>query len=155
MASPNRYFTENSRSVPLPKALSSMTFFVRAQPVFLHRKGEGSFLLSEFECPRTILIEQQQEHHIFFMDVPPPLPPPRTRRCSRAIFFLILLICVNDINCIDYYYLFKNKIWKKKCYPRPSTWYPRPRHGTLDPRQKDRLARKRLNTIVLIKFDKV
>ena len=25
--------------------------------------------------------------------------------------------------------------------PRPSTWYPRPRHGTLDPhpRQKDRL----------------
>ena len=33
----------------------------------------------------------------------------------------------------------KTKIWKKKCYPRPSTWYPRPRHETLDPRQKDRL----------------
>ena len=31
------------------------------------------------------------------------------------------------------------KKWEKKCYPRPSTWHPRPRHGTLDPRQKDRL----------------
>ena len=28
----------------------------------------------------------------------------------------------------------KKKNWKKKCYPGPSTWHPRPRHGTLDPR---------------------
>ena len=34
----------------------------------------------------------------------------------------------------------KKKIWKKKCHPRPSTWHPCPRHGTLDPRQKDRLV---------------
>ena len=56
-----------------------------AQPVYLHGKGEGSLLLSEFECPRTILIkqqqQQQQQHRIFFMDVPelfsiPPPPPP-------------------------------------------------------------------------------
>ena len=26
----------------------------------------------------------------------------------------------------------KKKNWKKKCYPRPSTSCPRPRHGTLD-----------------------
>ena len=68
-----------------------MTFF-KAQPVYLHRKGEGSLLLSEFECPRTILIkqQQQQQHHIFFMDIPElfSIPPhPTTGRCSRAIFF--------------------------------------------------------------------
>ena len=28
----------------------------------------------------------------------------------------------------------KKKKLEKKCYPRPSTWHPRPRHGTLDPR---------------------
>ena len=40
----------------------------QAQPVYLHRKGEGSLLLSEFECPRTILIkQQQQQQHIFFI----------------------------------------------------------------------------------------
>ena len=39
-----------------------------AQPVYLHRKGEGSLLLSEFECPRTILIkQQQQQHHMHFL----------------------------------------------------------------------------------------
>ena len=58
-----------------------MKFFL-AQSVYLHRKGEGSLLLSEFECPRTILIKQQQkqQHHIFFMDVPElfSIPPPST-----------------------------------------------------------------------------
>ena len=39
----------------------------------------------------------------------------------------------------------KKILEKKKGYPRPSTWNPRPRAGTLDPstldpRQKDRLS---------------
>ena len=66
-ASPNRYFTENSSWVPLPKRYD---IFFKAQPVYLHRKGEGSLLLSEFECPPTILIkqqQQQQQQHIFFI----------------------------------------------------------------------------------------
>ena len=50
----------------------------------------------------------------------------------------------------------KKKNWKKKCYPRPSTWYPRPRHGTLDPRQKDRLSeddlRSRIVGTFVVKF---
>ena len=54
--------------MPLPKLYD---IFFKAQPVYLHRKGEGSLLLTEFECPRTILIkQQQQQQHIFFMDVP-------------------------------------------------------------------------------------
>ena len=38
--------------------------FFEARPVYFHRKGEGSLLLSEFEfeCSRTILIKQQQQH---------------------------------------------------------------------------------------------
>ena len=91
-ASPNRYFTENSRSVPLPKLYD---IFFQAQPVFLHRKGEGSLLLSEFECPRAILIkqqQQQQQHHIFFiMDVP------FNNQDSNKYYLF---------DCIDYY-LFK------------------------------------------------
>ena len=66
------------------------------------------------------------------MDVPPPPPPllrpppphPTTRRCSSAIFLKILFICVNDIDCIDYY-LFKNKNLEKKNVTLD------PRHGTL------------------------
>ena len=42
-----------------------MIFFL-AQLVYLHRKGEGSLLWSEFESPRKILIKQQQQHQIFF-----------------------------------------------------------------------------------------
>ena len=39
----------------------------------------------------------------------------------------------NDIDCIDYHpFPKKKKLEKKKCCPRPSTSYPRPRHGTLD-----------------------
>ena len=52
-------------------------------------------------------------------------------------FFLILLICVNDIYCIGLYLFQKKKKIGKKCYPRP-------RHGTLDPRQKDTLGCQRL-----------
>ena len=54
-------------------------------------------------------------------------PPKKTG--SSHLNSTYMIICVNDIDCIDYY-LFKKKIWKKKCYPRPSTWNPRP--STLD-----------------------
>ena len=57
-----------------------------------------------------------------------------------------------DIDCIDYYLFQKKNFGKKKCYPRPSTWYPRPRHGALDPRQKDRLTGTGLTLIILIVF---
>ena len=56
---PRKY---NSR-VPLPKLYD--IFFRHNLSTRLHRKGEGSLLLSEFECPRTISIKQQQQHHIF------------------------------------------------------------------------------------------
>ena len=69
--------------------------------------------------------------------IPPPSPPspPSTKQLEDVhapFVFEILLICFNDIDCIDYYLFQKKKKLEKKCYPRPSTWYPRPR-------QKDRL----------------
>ena len=116
--------------MPVPKISD---IFFEAQPVFLHRKGEGSLLLSEFESPSTILIKQQ--HHSFSLWMFHPPPPTQQIEDAHVPFFfflLILLIRVNDIDCVDYY--FKKKMEKngKKCYPRPSTWYPRPRHGTFE-----------------------
>ena len=57
--------------MPLPK-LSDI--FFEARPVYLHRKGEGSLLLSEFECPRTILIKEQQQHIFFIKKLKKKLP---------------------------------------------------------------------------------
>ena len=57
-ASPNRYFTENSRWVLLPK-LYDIFLGTTCLP---SQEGRRFLLLSEFECPRTILIKQQ---HIF------------------------------------------------------------------------------------------
>ena len=37
-------------------------------------KGEGSLLLSEFECPRTILIKEQQQHIFFIKKLKKKLP---------------------------------------------------------------------------------
>ena len=99
--------------------------------MYLYRKREGSLLLSEFECPRTILIkqQQQQQHHIFFMDVPAPArsfslfhPTQQLEDVHAPFVFKILLICFNDIDCIDYYLFQKEKLGKKML---PSTWYPR------------------------------
>ena len=75
--------------MPLPKLYD--IFFRHNLSTRLHRKGEGSLLLSEFECPRTILIKEQQHHHIFFikklekkitLDVVPSTldPRPSTKR---------------------------------------------------------------------------
>ena len=61
-------------------------------------------------------------------------------RVHAPFVFYILVICFNDIDCIDYY-LFKKKKKKKKLgkkmlpstldmVPSPSTWNPRP--STLD-----------------------
>ena len=54
-------------------------------------------------------------------------------------FFLILLICVNDIDCIDHYYLFKKKKLEKNVTldPRHGTLALDMEPSTLD--QKDRL----------------
>ena len=110
-ASPNRYFTENSRSVPLPKLYD---IFFQAQPVFLHRKGEGSLLLSEFECPRAILIkqqQQQQQHHIFFImnvPLPPPPPPhPTTRILINSTYLIASIITFSKVilHCDSYFQL--------------------------------------------------
>ena len=60
---------------------------------------------------------------------------------TRHLFFTFLLFLLMTLiaSIITFSKKKKKKNWEKKCYPRPSTWYPRPRHGTLDPRQKDRL----------------
>ena len=54
-----------------------------------------------------------------------------TQQLEDVKFFLVVLMTL--IASIITFSK-KKKFWKKKCYPRPSTWYPRPRHGTLDPR---------------------
>ena len=73
------------------------------------------------------------------MDVPELLSiPPPTQQLEDVhapFVFEILLICFNDIDCIDYYLLQNEKKWKKKnvtldMVPSPSTWNPRP--STLD-----------------------
>ena len=81
--------TENCRQFLLPLPTLYDIFF-QAQPVVLHRKGEGSSL---FKRIRILINQQQQQHHIFFMDVSElfSIPTPRhptTTRCSRAICFL-------------------------------------------------------------------
>ena len=68
-----------------------------------------------------------------------PLLPPRTQQLDDVhapFVFYILLICFNDIDCIDYYHFQKKKLEKKMLpstldmVPSPSTWNPRP--STLD-----------------------
>ena len=69
------YESENFSDSSLHRIFESENFRYpfsskKAQSVHIHRKGEGSLLLSEFECPRTILIKQQQQQqrqHIFFI----------------------------------------------------------------------------------------
>ena len=53
-----------------------------------------------------------------------------TQQLEDVKFFLVVLMTL--IASIITFSKKKKKIWKKKCYRRPSTWYPRPR-------QKDRL----------------
>ena len=71
--------------------------------------------------------------------------PQQLEDAHAPFFFLILLICVNDIDCIDYYYLFKKQIGEKNVTLDP-------RHGTLDPRQKDRLVTKSLSHAQMASF---
>ena len=77
------------------------------------------------------------------MDVPPP--PPQQLEDPHAPFFFLKNVLMTLIASIII--TFSKNIGKKKLPstldPRPSTWYPRPRHGNLDPRQKDRLFLER------------
>ena len=136
-ASPNRYFTGNSRSVPLPKlydiflgttCLPSQegrrffTFKRIRMSTYYFNKRTATTTRSHFlyGCPGAFL----------YSPPPPPLPHPTTRRCSRAICFIKLFLFVL-MTLITSIITFSNKkIGKKKCYPQPSTWNPRP--STLD-----------------------
>ena len=66
-------------------------------------------------------------------------PPPED--VHAPFVFYVLVICFNDIDCIDYY-LFQKKKFGKKMLP-----------STLHPRQKDRLVRLFTITHNLLAFN--
>ena len=110
-ASANRYFTEN-----------------RLYDIFLGTACLPSQEGRRFFTFKRIRMSNYNNNNITFslwMSIPPPPPP--TEDVHAPFVFYVLVICFNDIDCIDYY-LFQKKKLGKKMLP-----------STLDPRQKDRL----------------
>ena len=62
------------------------------------------------------------------------LPPNNQKMFTRHLLFKFFLFVLMTLIASIITFYKKKILEKKKCYSRPSTWYPRPRHGTLDPR---------------------
>ena len=139
-----------------------MTFFFQAQPVVLHRKGEGSSLFKRIRI--LINQQQQQQHHIFFMDVselfsiptppPPPSPPNNYKMFTRHLFFKFFLFFLMH-RLLPFPKKKKKKFGKKNVTldPRHGTLALDLQPSTLDPRQKDRLHKGYSSTLVRDRFD--
>ena len=138
-ASSNRYFTEHSRSVPLPKlydiflgttclpSQEGRRFFIfkrirMSTHYFNKTTATTTTLHFLYGCPGAFLYSTPPNNQKMF-----------TRHLFLKFFLFVLMALIASIITFS-----KKTFWKKNCYPRPATWYPRPRHGTLD-QKKDKL----------------